>query len=66
MADHALRLMAAIETVLRAELPLAGGWLMSTFLKDSSDTRDLAGPGQATATAPLQPQVELPIILNSP
>lgn len=27
MADHALRLMAAIETVLKAELPLAGGWL---------------------------------------
>lgn len=27
MADHALRLMAAIETVLKAELPLAGDWL---------------------------------------
>lgn len=27
MADHALRLMSAIETVLKAELPLAGDWL---------------------------------------
>lgn len=26
MADHALRLMQAIQTILEAEVPLAGGW----------------------------------------